>query len=279
MMKALATILVAHDFSKGADRAFRRALLLSQGAARLVVFNATMDTDSREALRDMLIGRLQLILGPSGALPLTLDVQAGRPDEVAARLIRSHGGELLVVGLHRKKGLAELLATNTTARMISSTQAPTLVAKASPPKPYRNILVGIDFAETAATSLALARAWFPEAKVTAVHAFDVWLGRRAAGLVTLDNLDEARKLWLASAVARTNPSGCAHPVDTLLIHGAPAETLSKTASDRDCDLIVVGRHNRNWLIDAVLGSVARMLLANPPCDVLVVPPGPATSTV
>jgi nucleotide-binding universal stress UspA family protein len=273
------TILVAHDLSKRADRAFRRALLLSQDAAHLVVFNATTDTDSRAALRDILLGRLQVVLGPIGAARLTLEVQAGRPDEVAAKLIRSHGGDLLVVGLHGKKGLAELLATNTTARMISSSPAPTLVAQASPPTPYRNILVGIDFAETASAGLALARAWFPKAEVTAVHAFDVWLGRRAAGPVTLDHLDEARKQWLASAVARANPSGNTRPIHSLFIHGTPAEALRKTASDEDCDLIVVGRHNRNWLIEAVLGSVARTILANPPCDVLIVPPAPATATL
>ncbi len=276
MMTLPRTILVAHDLSKRADRGFRRALLLSQGSVHLIVFSAITDTDPPEALRAILNDRLQTMLGASGAARLTLEVQAGRPDEVAAKLIQSYGGELLVVGLHGKTGFADFLATNTMARMISSTLAPTLVAKSSPPKPYRNIIVGIDFAETAAAGLALARAWFPEAKVTAVHAFDVWLGRRAAGPVTLDNLDEARKQWLVSAVARAQPSGSTRPVRSLFIHGAPADALRKTASDQDCDLIVVGQRNRKWLLDALLGSVARTLLANPPCDVLIVPPHPAT---
>jgi nucleotide-binding universal stress UspA family protein len=276
-MTSPSTILVGHDFSKGADRAIRRALLLSQGGAHLVVFNASKDTDSREALRDILAGRMQLMLRPSDTARLILEIRAGMPSEVAARLMRSHGGDLLVIGFHRKTRLAEALATNTTTRLISSAPAPTLVATVSPPKPYQNILVGIDFAETAATALALARDWFPDAKITAVHAFDVWLGRRAAGPVTLDNLDEARKQWLVNAV-RDNPSGSNHPIRTLLIHGAPAETLRKTAIAEGCDLIIIGRHNRNWLLEAFIGGVARTLLTNPPCDVLIVPPGPGTPT-
>lgn len=266
------TILVAHDFTKRADRAVRRARMLTQSEGRIIVFHATEKFGRRETLRTHLIGRLQSMLEPDELIRVAAEVHDGSPHDVAANLMRSHAADLLIVGLHGKKGLAELLATNTMARMVSTLARPTLVATTSPPKPYRNVLVGIDFAEIASSALALARGWFPKAEITALHAFDLQLGRRATGPVKLNDLDDARKQWLADVVRRTGAAHTMGHVRTLLLHGAPADTLRQTARDLAYDLIVIGCHHRGRLRDAIFGSVGRSLLADPPCDVLVVPP-------
>jgi nucleotide-binding universal stress UspA family protein len=270
------TLLVAHDFSKRADRAVRRARLLSPHDGRIVLFHATLDPNARNVLEDRLMGRARLMFAPEGISHVDLEIGVGAPSDVAANLMQSLSGDLLVVGLHSKKGIAELLKTNTMARMVSAALGPTLIAKASPPKPYRNILVGIDFAQSAASALALARDWFPEAAVSALHAFDLRLGRHSSGPVTFEDMDEGRRRWLTDAVAQASPKDSERPVRTLLLHGPPAEMLRRAAVDHECDLIVVGRHNRGWLIDALLGSVCRTLLADPPCDILVVSPGAET---
>jgi nucleotide-binding universal stress UspA family protein len=189
--------------------------------------------------------------------------------------MRLHDAELLIVGLHGKKGLSDLLLTNTMARVVASIGGPTLIAKTSPPLPYRNIVVGIDFAETAAAALARAQRWFPEARICVVHAFDLRFGRRPPGPVSIQELDEQRRHWLAETVARAGAPARGQPVETLLMNGPPAQMLRKAAVDRQSDLIVLGRHNRGWLLDAILGSVVRTVLADPPCDVLVVAPEPA----
>jgi nucleotide-binding universal stress UspA family protein len=57
---------------------------------------------------------------------------------------------------------------------------------------------------------------------------------------------------------------------TLLRRGDPADVLVEVARERDADLVVVGRRGRDFTARVLLGSVATRIIANAPCDVLVV---------
>lgn len=99
------TLLVAHDFSKRADRAIRRARMLSADKEPVVVFHAAADAGPLEAIRDRLSARLQTMLGPEELGRFTIETHSGTPEDVAAQLAQTHGADLLLLGLHGKAGL------------------------------------------------------------------------------------------------------------------------------------------------------------------------------
>ena len=53
--------------------------------------------------------------------------------------------------------------------------------------------------------------------------------------------------------------------------GDPAALLSDYLQQDTADLVVVGTRARNVLVEFVLGSVAKQILDDAPCDVLFVP--------
>jgi nucleotide-binding universal stress UspA family protein len=140
------TILVGHDFSKRADRAVRRARQLSEADSRTVVFHAASEPRAIDALKDRLASRVRVIMAPASDARITVEVLHDVPHAAAKRLAEEHQVDLLVMGLHGKKRILEIFRTSTLNRMISALDVPTLIARTSPPKPYRHILVGIDFA-------------------------------------------------------------------------------------------------------------------------------------
>jgi nucleotide-binding universal stress UspA family protein len=57
---------------------------------------------------------------------------------------------------------------------------------------------------------------------------------------------------------------------TVIRRGDPAEVLTNVAREHEADLLVVGRRGRDFAARVLLGSVASRLVADAPCDVLVV---------
>jgi nucleotide-binding universal stress UspA family protein len=52
--------------------------------------------------------------------------------------------------------------------------------------------------------------------------------------------------------------------------GIPADEITKYASERDIDLIVIGTHGRTGIAHAVMGSVAEKVVRKGPCPVLTI---------
>jgi nucleotide-binding universal stress UspA family protein len=91
-------------------------------------------------------------------------------------------------------------------------------------------------------------------------------GILAAPLLDSQDGDAARLL----AEAREQvPPDCAACL-TVARRSDPAEVLTEVAREQRADLLVVGRRGRDFAARVLLGSVASRLIADAPCDVLVV---------
>ena len=62
-------------------------------------------------------------------------------------------------------------------------------------------------------------------------------------------------------------------VEFILSEEDPAQAIVRTASERQCDLIVVGSHGRSGFKRLLMGSVAEKVVRKAPCPVLVINPG------
>ncbi len=58
--------------------------------------------------------------------------------------------------------------------------------------------------------------------------------------------------------------------EVLIKHGTPAEVITETAREQNCDLIVVGTHGHGTLADVFVGSTAKWVIKHSEIPVLVI---------
>jgi nucleotide-binding universal stress UspA family protein len=133
----------------------------------------------------------------------------------------------------------------------------------------RNILVPTDFSEqsVAAFHLASALARDHRAGLTILHVRETPMVPFAE-FGAVPPVDVPSRTALLEKMAEFEPPDDATGVEYLVADGIPAEEIVKVASDRGCDLIVMGTHGRTGVGRLLLGSVAEEVMRKAPCPVL-----------
>lgn len=143
---------------------------------------------------------------------------------------------------------------------------------------YRIVLVGTDGSSTslraveragriaadAGAKLVLACAYHPMPDRERLPAADR-LGDLAYKVEGSTPAEDA----LRAARERAVGAG-AHDIDQVAVEGDAVDTLTKLATERAADLLVVGNRGLNSLAGRILGSVPANLSHRAPCDVLIV---------
>ncbi len=140
---------------------------------------------------------------------------------------------------------------------------------------YNHILAAVDFSAAAeaigARALDLSQRY--ACRVTLVHAVDYLLPLGYADDFTpspVMMIDENELLEQSRRSLQTfaEKMGLEEARQQVLA-GAPRQEIIRYAREHDVDLIVIGSHGRHGL-DRLLGSTARSILNDAPCDVLAV---------
>lgn len=273
-MERLESIVVAHDLSKGADRALARGLQLAGRNGRVCLVHVIARNEDPPAARRELDVRLSSDSGWTPSDCRVAVVETGDPIEVVSRQSRSCRAQLVVLGMHRKRGLLDLVSTITSVRIVQNARIPVLIAVRGLARPYKRVLVAVDEGECAAEALRAAVAWFADAAILAVHAFEL-PKEQTLDPTSIENIDRSRRLWMTYFLRRSLEDGEAlafEAIEQVLIHGPPIVAIRAAALEKQADLVVLGTHARPVLSGLFLGSVARSLLSDPPTDLLVVPP-------
>jgi universal stress protein A len=134
------------------------------------------------------------------------------------------------------------------------------------------ILVATDFGEISLR--ALAAAFEIAAKnggvVNVVHAFTL-AEVSESGLNAAEKLSEDQARSRAQLEATLAPfRSQARVGEARVVVGDPVHSVTRTAEELKCDLIVIGTHGRHGLKRALLGSVAEAVVRGAGCAVLVV---------
>lgn len=288
----LQRILCATDLSPAAGAAARRAAELAratQGELRLIHVLSTglldelrawmapntpwQDTLHLQAQRAL--EQLAREVGEAHALPVHALVVNGQPVQALTEAVLDWPADLLVVGARGDNPLHHLLIGTTAERLLGKASRPLLVVRTEPSAPYRRVLVPLDFSPWSESAIALAQAVAPGAHLVLMHSFSIPFEEklRFAG-VDDDNLGHYRERARRDARDHLHALVDRHsllPDDfTLrLTEGdAPLHILTE-ASERDGDLIVIGKHGRHAADELLLGSVTRHVLTEAGCDVLV----------
>lgn len=279
------SILLATDLSARSDRALDRAVQLAkQWQSRLTVLhvleNARSSLDSPDpspswrrppdpltTIRKEIAADLGEIAGTT-----TVVIEEGDAVETVARLAGTGGSELIVIGVARSGLLGELMLGRTVDGLLRRCPEPLLVVKARPRRPYRHIVVATDFSESSRHALDTAARFFPEQALTLFHAYDPPM----SGLT--DDAAAYRREYREVAEqdceaflqdAKKHRSDLRRP-RVLIEYGTPNHLLHDYVAENSADLVVVGTKGRSAIVEVLIGSVAKRILEDVSCDVLLV---------
>ncbi|MDQ3521727.1 MAG: universal stress protein [Gemmatimonadota bacterium] len=201
------------------------------------------------------------------------------PEKAIVEQAAAVSANLLVLGPHRRRALADAFLGSTADYVIRHAAAPCLVLRGELPIPLRQVVVPVDLAKTTAGTLDVALAWAdalgrneatPELRVLHVVPYP------GPTQQELDRAEgEARRAMraaIADAAGRIGEAGRVDVREEVLWESAPADAIMKFAGREKPELLVLGTHGRGALGRAFAGSVSSSIVRSARCSVLLVPP-------
>jgi nucleotide-binding universal stress UspA family protein len=286
-----ASILAAVDFSPQARHAAQRAAEIARrlgcplsllhvvpGAplAQLRQWLGGDDAPAQRLLDDAArqVGELAAALAAGGAAPSGLALPGAPVDEIL-RQTEAVNARLLVLGARGTGYLRHLVLGSTAERLLRRSARPLLVVRQTPHEPYRRVLVAVDFSAWSAASVALARAVAPDATLLLASVFQVPFEEklRFAG-VDETTIAQYRRQGRVETTQRLHDLAAAAGLgaaqwEPCVMEGDPSLCLVQAEQERDCDLVVLGKHGVSAAVDLLLGSTTKHVLAEGQADVLV----------
>jgi nucleotide-binding universal stress UspA family protein len=285
----LRSLLVATDFSQdAAHAAYRAAFLAAENGAQLELLHVV----SRPSL-DALVEVFRLHPGAEAALVGDVQTMLTELAEAITReigvavnacvavghvmdeiLAASEHVDMLLLGVRGLNPLRDLILGTTAERLLRKCRRPVLIVKRPPSGGYGKMLVPVDFSPHSATALKLAAQIASSASITVVHAFDVpFEGKLRLADVSNDEIElyrtEARQQARAKIRALIQTvDGPAHRLNDVVEQGDPRRLILAKEKQLGADLIVIGKHG-SMVEELLIGSVARHILSDSKCDVLV----------
>lgn len=291
-MNPLGPILAVTDFSAPARHAADRAALLAQDTTSTLTLMHVLPSGALQELRQW--------LGAGHAMEQQLHDEALQQLQALASDLRTHrqvvarvhsasgavideiGREaeamnagLLVLGARGAGFLRRLVLGSTSERLLRRCTRPVLVVRQIPHEPYRRVLVALDFSPWSAHAIALARRVAPHARLLLFTAYQVPFEEklRFAG-VDPTTIDLYRRQAREQAIRHMEALAAEHGLanqdwEPCVVEGEASVRILEHEQERDCDLVVLGKHGRSVTEDLLLGSVSKHVLAEGSTDVLV----------
>jgi nucleotide-binding universal stress UspA family protein len=289
-------VLIATDFSSHADDAaslVRRLAVPTGSAVRLLhvvesvppitALGPVSISDTTEALeRD---GMAALDRRSAAIRECGLDVQTalmvGRPADLIVDEARRFRADLIVMGSRGRGAIASALLGSVSAEVVDRAPCPVLVARG---RTLTHIVLAEEGSAVSASGADLvtgmpALSSLPVTVVSVVDApFPSTVANSDAGpsvgaaiqayYDSLPALREATAKIADDRVVQLKAAGISATAEVR--EGDAAQQLIAATVARGADCIVIGSHGRTGISRLVLGSVARAVLFNAPCSVLIV---------
>lgn len=276
-------ILLATDLSARCDRALSRAAMLAkQWRSELIVLHVVEDVDLsipdaaglpswRRPADPLDIARKHL-LADVDALPVrpTVRIAEGNPVEAILCSADAENCDLIAIGVGRDESLGHFILGRTADRLFRRSQVPLLIVKDRPHRPYENIVFATDLSDCSRYALETTARFFSGHRLTIFHAY-----RPPSGLITESALHRQYRMEVEQEVraflagVKKSAPGWQQP-HVLIEDGAPNFLLRDYVRAKEVDLLVLGTHGRSALFEIFLGSVAKAIIDEVPCDALVI---------
>ena len=289
---ALATIVAATDFSAPARRAADRAARLAHETGAALTLMHVLPGGALQELQQWLgtthaieqqlhedakrqLGAMVAELQASRHVTIRPVYLTGAPLDEIGREADESDASLLVLGARGAGFLRRLVLGSTSERLLRRSSRPVLVVRQTPHEPYRRVLVALDFSAWSAQAIALARRVAPHARLILFNAYQVPFESKLhyAGVDTA-TIDRYRQQAQAAATRQVHSLALASGLNAgqwepCIVEGDASQRIIEHEQEKDCDLVVLGKHGQSATEDLLLGSVSKHVLAEGTSDVLV----------
>jgi len=140
--------------------------------------------------------------------------------------------------------------------------------------PIHTILFPTDFSECSQAAFRIAASLARDygARLIVLHVYPPPLdhSEEVARRAPDDNYEDS--LW--KSLEAIQAEDLKYDIDYQLVEGDAADEIVRVATERPCDLIVMGTHGRMGLERVLLGSVAEKVIRHAACPVLTTKPPP-----
>ena len=201
-------------------------------------------------------------------VPFEILIEHGDPIERILSAAQHHHCSLIVSGTASDETLGRVVFGTTVEKLARHCELPLLIVRKRVFHPYQNAVVTTDFSPGSRHALEAAVALLPQASLTLFHAFD----REASGkwqqnTSEIQHTDHARAAQFIEETAALK--GRPQP-KIVTQEGEPHVVLGRYVDDHKVELAILGTHGLTGILRTAIGSVAEKLLANLPCDVMIV---------
>jgi nucleotide-binding universal stress UspA family protein len=269
-------ILFATDFSGRCDRARDRAVRLARRwGARLIllhVWNPAPEEDASDegVEHARLVAKLRAEINDK-SVDVEARVASGNVADAIVEAASEGAVDLVVTGLSQVDELSDFLVGTTVERVLRHAGSPVLVVKEPPRGDYGQIMVATDFSDCAQAALEVAGALFTDANFTLVHAYHI-------NLEALRGKEEPAAVRQVEIAAELDaflqrirvPADVRERLEINVDYGDVCAVARDHVRSSGVDLAVLGTHGRSGIVDTLIGSTARALLACLECDVLLI---------
>lgn len=194
----------------------------------------------------------------------------GEPHVEIMRKAHEERAELIVLGMHRKRGQPELLAGTTLMRVLRSAPCPVVVVRHVPTQSWQHILIPVDSYLAARQTLTEALNRFPEAKLTLLHAWTLpgegelgsemyyaqWREQEVARL---------REMLNSEVTCLVQDRDGAPDIELVLEPGTPCEVAKDYIKCHSPDLVMMGSRGQPYHTS----QLTQTLLSEPHCDLML----------
>jgi nucleotide-binding universal stress UspA family protein len=241
---------------------------------RMIALPGVMGIDQtgylEDAAKESLASAATVLTAARPDLIVTTEVLAGRPADALRAAAESMGPDLLVMGSRGHGRVRSALLGSVSLEIVEAAPCPVLVARRIP---VERVLFATDGSDAAdAAERLLVGSGFGSAGVEVVAVGELAGGPDSEPLAAVG----AHAVDLGNAAAaRIEATG--RSVRMWSTVDDPAGAIVERARLIGTDLLVIGRRGRSHVDRHRLGAVARSVVTNAPCSVLIVPePSDAT---
>lgn len=205
--------------------------------------------------------------------PRPIERAEGSPVRSIVEAAANAGADLIVTGLRVHSLMDRLVGDETALRVTRAAERPVFAVAPTLTQMPRRAVVGIDFSRACMRAAAAAAGMLADGgTLTLLHARP----RLDVAAASDDNIDTAYASGVTAALEglRTALAASHHGITVVAERrdGEAAAAIMNFAIAAKADFVAVGRHRRNAIAHAVLGSVATSLLRKATLSVLVLPP-------
>lgn len=291
----LKRILVTTDFSEHSQFAILRAVDLAKATkAHLIILHIAKKGFLEKMVEDIVPVVGKVLITPEEYATSLLKKQIEKlsknkinikyhiisSDHLAPTILKyakNHKIDLLVLGAHGKYSIHDWFVGTTADYIARKTKLPVLIIKKSSHKPYRKILVPIDFSSASKNALQFASQLFPNENFRLLHVGDHdyedllknkddFLNKKVRTMreSILILLKEKIKKFIQTSSPNLTKARC----DIKL--GYPGIIIIEEAKKQD--LVVMGTEGHSQRHYLFIGRVASRVLIEIDRDILLVPP-------